>query len=245
MKQKEFWKVLLLGSPEMLGAFLVGLIVTGLIADLIYDLLTLPSQPLLSTLLVVGTTLFLTLVAYLFYRLHRRRVRVQAEVDEGRLAPPHAGLIWLFGPGRFDHLLFALEHHQKGNGAAHCWLVMQNTQQVKQAFAQLQQQLLERGLTTQLYPVYVQEPDVQAVYQAVRTVLEREAIEEGLTAEQVIADITSGTKPMTAGMVLAALTTGSDLEYVESDRDQQGQPIRGTLRVVLVDTFFYLTRGGD
>ena len=43
-------------------------------------------------------------------------------------------------------------------------------------------------------------------------------------------------------MVLAALTAGGALEYVESERDAQGRPITGTLRVVLVDTTFYVAR---
>ena len=73
-----------------------------------------------------------------------------------------------------------------------------------------------------------------------RTIVEREVVEEGLEPGQVIADITGGTKPLTAGMLLAAITTNSALEYVESERDDQGRPIPGTLHVVLVDTSFYL-----
>jgi len=60
----------------------------------------------------------------------------------------------------------------------------------------------------------------------------------------VIADITGGTKPLTAGMVLAAITSGKRIEYVESERDAQGNPIPQTLRVVLAGTAFYLEHGG-
>ena len=63
-----------------------------------------------------------------------------------------------------------------------------------------------------------------------------------MTPDQVIADITGGTKPLTAGMVLAALTVGGALEYVESERDAEGRPIEDTQRVVLMDTAFYVTR---
>ena len=187
--------------------------------------------------------MLLTGLAYFLYRWDRQRERgMQAIVDESRLAPPHAGVVWLFGPGQFDHLLFALEHHRKGGGAAHCWLVMQDIEAVREAFNQLSQHLLERGVMTRLHPVYIRQLDVQAAYQAVRAIFEREASEEGLQPMQVIADITGGTKPLTAGMVLAALTAGGTLEYVESKRDTEGQPILGTLRVVLVDTTFYVTR---
>jgi len=243
----DFWRALLLGagpSPELLGAFALGLLVVGLLGDLTYDLLTAPADNAAVAWRPVAAAVILTGLAYILYRRDRRRGRaVRALVDESRLAPPHAGLVWLFGPGRFEHLLFALEHHRKGGGAAHCWLVMQkDTPSVKERFGKLSQRLVEEGMSTQLHPVYVEQPDVQAAYQAVRAVFEREAAEEGLVPEQVIADVTGGTKPMTAGMVLAALTTGGDLEYVESERDAEGLPVADTQRVVLVDTTFYVTR---
>ena len=243
----EFWDVLLRGagpSPELLGAFGLGLLVVGLVGNLVYDLLIAPAESLPMAWRPVIASGFLTGLAYLLYRQDRQQVRaVRATVDESRLAPAHAGLIWLFGPGQFEHLLFALEHHRRGGGAAHCWLVMQQgVPAVRERFGELSQRLAEGGVTTQLHPVYVEQPDVQASYEAVRAVFEREATEEGLSPGQVIADVTGGTKPMTAGMVLATLTTGRALEYVESERDTEGRPIPDTLRVVLTDTAFYVER---
>ena len=247
-RRAEFLDVFLRGagpSPELLTAFALGLLVVGLLGDVTYSLLTAPADSLTTAWRPVAAALVLTGLAYLLYRRDRRRGRtVRAIVDESRLAPPHAGLIWLFGPGPFEHLLFALNHHRKGGGAAHCWLVMQEDfPPVRKRFGELSRRLAEEGMTTQIHPVYVKQPDVHAAYQAVRAVFEREAAEEGLRPDQIIADITGGTKPLTTGMVLAALTTGGALEYVESERDIQGRPITGTLRVVLVDTTFYVARG--
>jgi len=244
-RRAEFLDVFLRGgpSPELLCAFALGLLVVGLLADLFYDLLTAPVDSLSVVWRPAAAALILTGLAYALYQQDRRRGRaVRAVVDESRLAPPHAGLIWLLGPGPLDHLLFALEHHRRGGGAAHCWLVMQNVEPVREALNQLSQRLLERGATTRLHPVYVQQLDVQAAYHAVRSIFEREAGEAGLQPDQVIADVTGATKPMTSGMVLAAITTGGALEYVESDRDVEGQPIPDTLRVVLVDTAFYVAK---
>ena len=245
-RRAEFLDVFLRGagpSPELLGAFALGLVVVGILGDLTYDLLTAPAAHLPAAWRPAVAAALLTGLAYALYRQDRRRWReVRAVVDESRLAPPHAGLIWLFGPGPFEHLLFALEHHRNGGGATHCWLVMQNIEPVREAFNRLSRQLLEQGAAPHLHPVYMPQLGVEPAYQAVRAVLEREAAEEGLRPGQVIADITGGTKPLTAGMLLAALTTGGALEYVESDRDASGQPIPSTLRVVLVDTTFYVTR---
>ncbi len=245
-RQVEFIDVLLRGagpSPELLGAFALGLLIVGILSNFLYDLLSAPGMSWPATTRVIVAAAVLIALAYALYQLDRRRKQtVGATVDESRLAPPHAGLIWMFGPGRFDHLLFALEHHQQGGGGQHCWLIMQDTPTVQRAFNELSQQLLQQQIDTRLHRVYLERVDVQAAYRAVRTIFEREAGEEGLTQEQLIADITGGLKPLTAGMLLAALTTGCALEYVESDRDEEGNPIPDTLRVVLVDTEFYLMR---
>lgn len=245
-RRNDFLDVFLRGSGpsvELLAAFFLGLIVVGVLSNWLFTVLTagldaLRLGPLVASLLLTGT-------AYFLYWDDRRRTRtVEVEVDESRLAPAHAGLIWLFGPGRFDHLLFALNHHRKSGGGAHCWLVMQQIDAVQQTFGELSQQLAAAGASTCLHPVYIEQLDVQAAYQAVRSVFDREAKEEGLDPAEVIADITGGTKPLTAGMVLAAITSGKRIEYVESERDAQGNPIPQTLRVVLAGTAFYLEHGG-
>ena len=245
-RRAEFLDVFLRGagpSLELLAAFALGLLVVAILGSLFYDLLTAPLDNLSVAWRPAIAAGVLTGLAYLLYRRDRRQGRgVQAVVDESQKAPPHPGLIWLFGPGPFEHLLFALGHHRERGGASHCWLVMQDSEPVRQALARLSQRLLDEGVKTHLHPVYIPQLGVEPAYRAVRTVFEREAAEEGLEPDQVIADITGGTKPLTAGMVLAALTTGRAIEYVESNRDAEGRPIPSTQRVVLVDTAFYVTR---
>lgn len=243
-RRSDFLDVFLRGSGpsvQLLGAFALGLLVVGLLSNLLYDLLVSPTETAGAAWLPLAAALILTGLGYLLYRLDRRRqASIQADVDESRLAPPHPGLIWLFGPGPVEHLLFALKHHQRDDGPGHCWLVMQDTRTIREAFSKLTQLAAEQGLRTQLHPVYINQLDAGAAYGAARTVFDREAAEEGLTRGAVIGDITGGTKPLTAGLLLAALTTGNQLEYVESERDDEGRPIPNTLRVVLVDTEFYL-----
>jgi len=189
----------------------------------------------------LALVLITALAVFLYHRNRSRYRSLHVYVDETRLAPPRAGIIWLFGPGKFDHLLFALEHHHKGGGASHCWLIMQNTQAVKKNYSEFLKHLDEKGLNTQVHPVYVTQPEAGEAYHAVRKILEEEVPKMGLKTEDVIADITGGLKPLTAGMILAALTFGCDLEYVETERTPEGEPIPGTLRVVVIDLNFYIS----
>ena len=247
----EFLKVLLSGggpSGWLWAAFALGLLFFGILANLIFSLVLAPAEtwPGAWRPAVIVAAVFL--LAYVCFSLDRRRKpRIESGVDESRLAPPHKGLIWLFGPGPFDHLLFALRHHVRGGGGAHCWLVMQNIPAIVAARNALSQRLIEEGLPTQLHEVYIERLEVEDTSEAVRTILERRSAEVGLAPEDVIADITGGTKPLTAGMVLAALTAQSptgevELEYIESDHDDQGGPIPGTQHVVLVDIRFRISR---
>jgi hypothetical protein len=248
MKQRvSFLEVFLKGagpSPALVAAFVLGLLVIGVLSNLVYSLLTDWTSTAPVAWLPVLAAGVLTALAYGLYQRDAANPKtVQAVVDESRLAPRYPGLIWLLGPGPFDHLLNALKHHSQEGQEQQCWLVMQrNAPAVEASFLQLSQHLLEAGAPVRLHRIYLDHLDAQDAYQAVRTVWEREALEEKLRPEQVIADITSGTKPLTAGMVLAAVTTGYPLEYVETDRDAEGKPIPGSARVVLADLSFYLTR---
>lgn len=234
-------------SPALVAAFALGLLVVGLLSNLMYDLLTAWPASWPGAWLPLAVAGALTALAYLFYRQDARNGhRLRVQVDESLLAPRSPGLIWLFGPGPFVHLVDALHHHRQEGTRQHCWLVMQrNSPALETAFLELAHHLVEEEqLSVQLHPIYIDSLETQDAYQAVRTVWEREAPEELLHPAQVIADITGGTKPLTAGMVLAAVATGNSLEYVETDRDTEGRVIPGTARVVRADLSFYLERKG-
>jgi hypothetical protein len=111
---------------------------------------------------------------------------------------------------------------------------------IQAAYNALATQVAEEKLDVRLEQIFVDRLDVEAAYHAVQHVFEREAPAEGLLERDVIADITGATKPMTTGMVLASLDGARDLEYVESQRDERGNPIPGTLHVVWVNKTFRL-----
>lgn len=228
----------------LVGAFVLGLIVIGVISNLAYDVLISPGDVGPTLLIPLIASVVITLLAYGLYKLDaRRQPRIEVTVDESRLAQAMPGLIWLLGPGFPHHLTFALSHHRKGGGGEQCWLIMQkDVEQVERAFLELDEYLLAEKLDVRLHRLYIDKPDAEDTYRAARAIWDREALEQGLQPEMVIGDITGGTKPMTAGLVLAAIAADRVLEYVESDRDHQGRPVEGSERVVLADIGFYLTR---
>lgn len=69
-----------------------------------------------------------------------------------------------------------------------------------------------------------QEYDANQCYYLVRSVYEEGAAAAGLVPKDVIADMTGGTKPMTAGMVLACIDVNASLEHVPTKFTGAGQP---------------------
>jgi len=230
-------------SSELFGAFALGLLVAGIAGNLVYDLLTGRSFRSIEFVAPVLAMALFTGLAYLLYGLAYRLPKVGLVIDEGGSPAAHAGIIWLFGPGSYDHLLFALQHHRDGGGGVHCWLVMQNIVAVKETFGRLAADIAELTPPVSMHPFYIDELDADATYRAVHDILTRESAEEGLQPGQVVSDITGGTKPMTTGMALAALAQDTAIEYVETERDAAGKPIPGTERVVLLDLDFEVSRG--
>ena len=249
-RSSEFWELLLSlregATLALLSVFIMGVLVMGLLSNLTYGLLTDAGGLGWSAVLrVAAASGVLVVTAYGLYSRERRKLsRVQVILDESRLAPPHRGLIWMLGPGAVDHALHAIRHHAQGplgQRLEHIWLVMQRSNEAVQvAYNALATRVTEEKLDVRLEQIFVDRLDVEATYHAVRHVFEREAPAEGLTERDVIADITGATKQMTTGMVLASLDGARDLEYVESERDERGNPIPGTLHVVWVNKTFRL-----
>jgi hypothetical protein len=79
-------------------------------------------------------------------------------------------------------------------------------------------------------------------------ILEVEAVKAGLKPNEIIADITGGVKPMTAGMTLACVARNRNMQYMKVPRDKTGQVIPGVtpepIRVpIRIDTAFVPAAG--
>jgi hypothetical protein len=117
----------------------------------------------------------------------------------------------------------------------HCWLLATRGQSVpgSQPYAQFLAQYLHqhKGLKCKFYygDVYTIGLDDDALilsktYDQVQAVL-RQAVRLKLSPNEVVADISSGVRSMTLGMVLACLDGDQDVEFVGTRYNDQGQPV--------------------
>jgi len=243
-RHPDFWKKFFGNdspSYKLLVAFLLGIAVVGFLSNLAYDLLVDPTQVWESMPRILALSFVLTLLAYLLYQWDARKRATYRLTLGTSAAPPSAGLIWVLGPGLLTTLIIAMNHHLSNGGKLkHVWLLMSDTDSVKKRHQEFVQEITQRGLRVQPHPIYLNDLDAKSVYESVCHTIHNEAEEFNLSSSQIIADVTGGLKPLTTGLVLAALTIGCPIEYVETQRDAQGRPI-GTPRVVKVDLTFYPT----
>ena len=120
---------------------------------------------------------------------------------------PAPGLIVLVSPQRATERLEdlasyqALAFHQRR--LSHCWLIATNGPGGSLATAQaLAQHFGAYGINSTIWQV-LDATHADETFALVEQIYSAEVPEAGLAEQDVIADITGGTKPMTAGMVLA------------------------------------------
>jgi hypothetical protein len=165
---------------------------------------------------VMGLLVLITVAFVYAYHVSEsgRRDRGLGPVD---LPNPdkHRGLIFLFS--REDTLREAIQYHQPA--LEHCWLLVTPEMQ-SQAQAAMGH---FPDVRFAIHPI----PDrynTQACYQDVRHIYDQDAPRLGIVPQEIIADITGGTKPMTMGMIVASLEGGFAIEHIPTAYDAAGRP---------------------
>jgi hypothetical protein len=121
-------------------------------------------------------------------------------------APRRRGLICMVSNNE-PAIRKAIDHC--GDRLEHCWLL--HTEDFATVADRLRQAIVERGIKAKLEPVSSQY-DHQATEEVVNRVYR--SLPDNMTEADVVADMTGGTKAMTAGMVLACLPMRRPLQYV-------------------------------
>lgn len=94
-----------------------------------------------------------------------------------------------------------------------CWFIV--TPETLTMAAEIQGQYLDKGIRCHVREIK-DEYDTEGCLTAVRHIFTVEVLDEGLTAKRVIADITGGTKPMTAGMLIACMSGEYAVQHTPS-----------------------------
>ena len=209
--------------------FLIGSIALAILGNAIYELLTTTfgATPQFLIALVIGATLIFTFAAlalrHLLHLMDRLGVDQWPHVEPDQRAEPHAGLILPVGLSATGAEAAILAWHQHDATLRHCWLLVSPEVQRHAKFGDLRQSLLDHGVIPHIVPIT---DAIQAaeIYATVRATLVDAA--RFTDATPLIADITSGTKAMSVGTVLACLAARVPVQYWSAPRDKDGKPRR-------------------
>jgi hypothetical protein len=216
-------------SPERsVARYIIGTAALTVAIQIVYDLSKEPFGLLGGAALAALLLLLVALILLLDARLARQRLVTPV----ARPATPHKGLILLISPGNLDVPLQAIQHHQQT--LQHCWLIAsrgdgQDCLASQRTAGQLAQEIGRRwpSVETHYGSDYQADPDdVVSAWRLVDQIF-ASASTFGLSAQDILADITGGVKPMTAGMALACLAPERDMQYMKTLRDESGEPQRG------------------
>lgn len=236
------WVMLFLDPNRSAGLFIVGTAALTVVITVFYD--TVKEWFGLVGAWVLAVALLVLAVIVIGILSVRKTAAGKVIVTEGLQPEPRVGVILLVSPGeaRKTTAPRAIEYHLKEKGSLRvCWLIATTgSLDTARELAMMYGPRLEKLLWGKDYLV---DPDrVEDTYNVVTRIFEREAPGHGLSAEGIIADITGGLKPMTAGVALACLAHNRDMQYMMAKRTPDGRPDRDVpTEPVKIDTAFLPT----
>ncbi len=197
--------------------FIIGTAALTLVLQAIYDFTNEPGQwqggywLALASLVVAVTALVISSL--------RRPVPGRVDLSEELKPTARKGLILLVGP-TLGAAPASIGYHRAV--LEHCWVVVSKA--ALPTAVSLEKQFAGSRLQLHHGSQYVvDEDEIESTYDLIVHIINNEAPQYGLTTADLIADITGGLKPMTAGMTLACLARRCDMQYMKSLRDDAGQ----------------------
>lgn len=214
------WKEIFasINDPEVPALFLVGTMVFAILGNALYDLLVESLQDMFggeSALLYAVITVFaatllfaITLILWLWFNL--RRSKRNRLADAVKLDRAYPGLIVFVSARQGGAEPAAIMHHLKAGKLRRLWLIATNEAEKKAV--QLRDQVRhDANDEVQITIVPLDSAfDIPAAYRAVVQAFDQ----ADDLLDQVIVDITGGTKHMSAGAVLACREYGVPMQYV-------------------------------
>ena len=165
----------------------------------------------------------------------------QGQISLKQSVPPRQqmGLI-VMADANGDALRSAIEYCLPS--LKHCWLLAsRDTVATAQALVAQYQGQVPNFYYGELG--YLVDPDqIQATYDTVVRIFDTEAPAAGLQPHDIVADISGGSKAMTAGVALACLARDRDMQFLKAARDGNGRILpNAPLEPMRVDTTFFLS----
>jgi hypothetical protein len=221
-------------SPERsLVRYIVGTAALTVLVQFFYDL----SKEFFGTAGAALLALVLIfIVVGIFWWDYRQTTRGATLRPREKPITPHKGLILLISPGKKELPLTAIEHHLES--LKYCWLVA--SQGSLDTAKDLEVEISRRHPEIKVFDArdtMVDPENIESTYDVVNRIYEVMTPSLGLKESEIVADITGGQKPMTAGMALACSTPIRKMQYMKTLRDKDGEPIRGAMPLpVLINT---------
>jgi hypothetical protein len=211
MKRKNRWSSFL--SPERsIFRYVFGTAALTVVIQALYDWFTTGKLPLGAIVLIL--ILFIIVMVLVFYP------SPGALGVDPRMKPilPHKGLILLVSPGKPDLAEKIIDHH--ASVLQQVWLLA--TPESRPVAFQIKAYCEEKIPGIRVHPIdgnLVKDADPRSTWERVNAIY----AQGSLPAGDVVADITGGTKPMTAGMALACLGPDRVMEYLYTPRTKEGE----------------------
>ena len=211
-------------TPRFPFYFLLGAVALGVAGNMLSDLakhyLAPGGEPVRLWLILAASIVGLFLLVSLAYSagaIQRRLIApISYQVVDRPKPRPARGLIAFVSLQQRDHLERALRYH--GDRLERVWLIATQdaealARQIKDEFETDKRKIVIAPLNHQ-YELLRAKEVVDHIYQTQLGELKE---------EEVIADFTGGTKPMTVGMIFACLSPSRSLQYVPA-RYEDGRP---------------------
>jgi hypothetical protein len=164
------------------------------------------------------------------------QVRSEYRIIDKQHPQPRKGLIAFVSLNQTDHVNHAISYHKIM--LEHVWLIATPKSQPTAA-----QVITENdGSAVRFSLISLQEEwDIIKAKETINKIYNEQL--DGLTEEDIIADFTGGTKPMTVGMIFACLAPTRALQYVPADYGKDGaisprDPIEYKLDTGMIGSLF-------
>ena len=228
-------------DPRVPALFLIGSLVLAVFGNAVYDLLVgaFGTTPQVLVVISLSAILIFVFVVIVLQKLLARRRR-EAGVPEQARAPERRALVLLVSPHSGGGDVTIIEWHARSQRLRHCWLI--TTSEASARAQSLEYELRQRNVRPYVVDI-ADANDVMSTYVAVL-----ESIEHALRLapqEEIVVDISGGTKLMTAGAALACLDSGVQMEYLVPGRQADGSVDRSIEPVPMVIRFQAASQGSN